>query len=125
MAEVESTRHYPAFLAAVFRAGHEYRDLGNVPFQPQFERFDALLAAALPDTTLGVRRLRFALFVEAAVHALAALDERRRAFAAVGEPVTDAELVDHVVDALAGLLAGPAPDPASEASEASRGPSGP
>jgi hypothetical protein len=27
----------------------------------------------------------------------------------VGEPVTDAELVEHVVDALAGLLAGPRP----------------
>jgi AcrR family transcriptional regulator len=109
MAEVEATRHYPAFLAAVFRAGPEYRDLGNVPFQPQFERFDALLAAALPDVTLGVRRLRFTLFVEAAVRALAGLDERRRAFAAVGEPVTDAALVEHVVDALAGLLAGPRP----------------
>jgi AcrR family transcriptional regulator len=119
MADAEPTHHYPAFLAAIFRAGPDYRDLGNGPFQPQFERFDALLAAALPTLGLGVRRLRFALFVEAAIHALAAVDERRRAFAAAGEPVTDAALVEHVIDALAGLLAGPGPD----ASEVSRVPS--
>jgi AcrR family transcriptional regulator len=113
MGAAAATRHYPAFLAALFRAGPEYRDLGNGPFQPQFDRFDALVAAALPDTTLGVRRLRFALFVEAAVLALASFGERRRAFAHAGEPVTDAELVEHVVDALAGLLAGPGPGPDS------------
>ena len=123
MGAADATRHYPAFLAAILRAGPEYRDLGNVPFQPQFERFDALLAAALPGTALGVRRLRFALFVEGAVLALASLDERRRAFTAVAEPVTDAELVEHVVDAVAGLLAGAGARPRPETPEVRRVPS--
>jgi AcrR family transcriptional regulator len=103
----EATRCYPAFLAAVFRAGPGYRELGEAPFRPSFERIDALLAAALPDTPIAVRRMRFGLLVETAIVALAGLDERRRAFTGVGETVTDADLVDHVVDALAGLLAGP------------------
>jgi AcrR family transcriptional regulator len=107
MADAESTRHYPAFLAAVWQAGPEYRDLGVAPFHPSFERFDALLAVALPDTPLAVRRLRFRLLVEIAISALAAPDERRRAFTGAGEEVSDAALVDHLVDALAGLLAGP------------------
>jgi AcrR family transcriptional regulator len=108
MADIDASRHYPAFLAAVFRAGPEYRELGAAPFRPSFERFDALLGAALPDTPLAVRRLRFALLVEIAVSALAAPEERRRAFTGVGQEVSDTALVDHLVDALAGLLAGPA-----------------
>ena len=109
MGEVEATRHYPAFLAAVFRAGPEYREVGAAPFRPSFERFDALLAAALPDTPLAVRRLRFGLLVEIAVSALAAPEERRRAFSGVGGDASDAALLDHLLDALAGLLAGPDP----------------
>ncbi len=109
MAAVEETSRYPAFLAATFRAGPEYRELGSGAFRPSFERLDALLAAALPDVPRAVRRLRIGLLVELAVSALAALDDRRRAFTAAGAEASDAELVDHLLDALAGLLTGPRP----------------
>ncbi len=105
---------YPGFLARLHASAPEYRDLATELFRPSFARIDALLARALPTSEVEVRRFRFALAVDAASAALSDLGRSGGAWRAGGGSIAARELIEHIVDALAGMLSGPPGGPALE-----------
>jgi AcrR family transcriptional regulator len=95
---------YLGFLVVLNSGGAEVRSLSAEVFRPQYERFSTLLARALPDVDEPVRWFRFSMAADATIRVLADLD---RAVAPWGDaPVETAALVEDLVDAVAGLLAG-------------------
>jgi AcrR family transcriptional regulator len=112
-------RDYVPFIAVLQSGGPELRGLAGEAFRPHFARFVDLLARALPEVEPEVRVLRFAMAAEATIRALADLDRTAAPWRSAGLEVDPETLVDHLVDAVAGTLAGP-PDPSGDRPRRSR-----
>jgi AcrR family transcriptional regulator len=97
-------RTYLAFLVVLNSGGPDLRSLSAEVFRPQYVRFATLLARALPDVDEPVRWFRFSMAADATIRSLADLD---RAASPWGEASVDPNaLVEHLVDAVDGLLSG-------------------
>ncbi|WP_436775129.1 TetR/AcrR family transcriptional regulator [Yinghuangia sp. YIM S09857] len=103
-------RVYLSFIVVLQGASPEVRAMTSAAFQPQHQQFAPLLERALPDVPDAVRWFRFALAAESTVRALANLDRARAPWATHGG-IDDAHLVEHLLDAMAGLLEGPGTPP--------------
>jgi hypothetical protein len=99
--------NYVPFLAVLHSSSAELRDLGRDAFKPHFARLSRVLERALPEVEPEVRNLRFAMAVDATVRALADLDRTAAPWRGTRQRVELDELIDLVIDAIAGLLAGP------------------
>ena len=109
----DERRYYVSFLAVTALRPGPVRTAALRSFDRQRERFGALLATALPDIPREVRMFRFLVAVQTGALLLADLDWARLPWDRTGRQITRAELIDQVVDALAGLLAG-AGEPAGD-----------
>lgn len=101
-----ANRSYLGFLTVLRASGPDTRALTVDVFRPQQERFGALLARALPDLPEPVRWFRFSTAADATINTLAELDHAVGPWRSQGG-VDPRELVDHLVDAIAGMLGGP------------------
>jgi AcrR family transcriptional regulator len=99
--------NYVPFLAVLHSSSADLRDLGRDAFQPHFARLSRVLERALPQVAPEVRNLRFTMAVDATVRALADLDRTAAPWRRARRRVDDDELIELVIDAIAGLLAGP------------------
>lgn len=99
--------NYVPFLAVLQSSNAELRDLARDAYQPHFARLSRLLERAIPDVAAEVRNLRFSMAVDATVRALADLDRTAAPWRRSRRSVAADELIELVIDAIAGLLAGP------------------
>jgi AcrR family transcriptional regulator len=97
---------YVAFLAVLQAGGPELRSIGSAAFAPQYARFAVLLERALPGVPAPVRAMRFAMAADATIRALADLDRTTAPWRHAALPIQPHDLVDHLIDAIAGTLAG-------------------
>jgi hypothetical protein len=102
-----SGRTYVRFLAALDAAGDPYRARMGEAFAPQYKRLLPVLARALPDLPPATREFRLALIGSPIVTTLAAPERGTRHWIRVGEDIAFGEVVETLVDAVAGLLAAP------------------
>jgi AcrR family transcriptional regulator len=102
-------RTYLGFVTALQSASPELRAIANAAFAPHFKRIDALLERAVPQLDVGTRRFRFSLLTTTSIRALADLREASVPWRRAGMAATDEEVVDAIIDAMTGLLAGDTP----------------
>ncbi|MGA4544925.1 TetR/AcrR family transcriptional regulator [Uniformispora flossi] len=112
-------RAYLSFIVVIQGASPELRAMTTAAFQPQHKQFAPLLERALPDIPEAVRWFRFALAAESTVRALANLDRARAPWTAHGG-IDDADVVEHLVDAMAGLLDSPCSTPRANRAPSAR-----
>ncbi len=99
-------RAYVRFLAAVHAS--DARDRIGVAFAPQYERVAPVLARSLPEVGAATLDFRLDLVSTPMFETLADPDRARRHWPVAGRPSYDG-LVDALVDAVAGILAGGSP----------------
>jgi hypothetical protein len=96
------------FLAAIDAAGDPYRARMGEAFAPQYERLLPVLARALPDVPPATREFRLGLISSPIVTTLAEPEQAARHWIRVGEEIALEQVVETLVDAVAGVLAAPA-----------------
>lgn len=104
-------RSYLGFLVALTNSGPELRAMAGNVFRPHFTRIDAALERALPDVDPATRRFRFAMLTDTATRSLADLHAAAAPWRHARAPVSDIAVIEALLDALTGLLAGPPPPP--------------
>lgn len=106
-----SGRAYVRFLAMLQGGGPESRALVGAAFADQFGPFDAALAEALPGIPEPIRHFRLGLVGTTVVHTLANAEQAAVVLGRPDRPADHRDVVDALIDSVAGALAAPVPTP--------------